>query len=66
MHIPTHVGLNFSQVPTSVEDIHICYLQYTIYKSFLIASYFDRDIPSRLNSSSSNFTTLVNAGAFFV
>ena len=38
MNIFTHVGLNFSQVPTSAEDIHICYLQYTIYKSFMIAS----------------------------
>ena len=75
MNISTHAGLNLPQWPTSVEDIHICYLQYTIYntsiyksiyktfKSFLIASYSTRDIPSCLNSSSSNLTNRVNAGA---
>ena len=28
MNISTLAGLNLPQWPTSVEDIHICYLQY--------------------------------------
>ena len=34
MNISTRVGLNFPQEPTSVEDIHICYLQYTNYNIY--------------------------------
>ena len=66
MNNSTLVGLNLPQWPTSVKDIHTCYLQYTIYntfKSFLIASYFDFDIPFCLNSSSSNLTNRANVGA---
>ena len=31
MYILTLVGLNFPQEPTSAKDIHIRYIQYTIY-----------------------------------
>ena len=48
MNISTLAGLNLPQEPTSVIDIHICYLQYTIYntfKSFFIASIIDLHFP---------------------
>ena len=38
MNNSTLVGLNLPQWPTSVKDIHTCYLQYTIYKSFMIVN----------------------------
>ena len=69
MNNSTLAGLNLPQWPTSVKDIHTCYLQYAIhntFKSYLIASYSTFEIPSRPNSSSSNFTTRVSAGAFLV
>ena len=34
MNILTLAGLNLPQEPTSVKDIHICYLQYAIYNTF--------------------------------
>ena len=48
MRISTLVGLNLPQEPTSVNDIHICYLQHAIYKtfkSFSIASIIDLHFP---------------------
>ena len=65
MDISTLAGLNLPQWPTSVNDIHICYLQYAIYLQhiqvlFQSFVYFDCDKSLIIPYSSTNFRSFYN------
>ena len=46
MNNSTLAGLNLPQWPTSVEDIHICYLQYTIHNT---STYYSNNVLESLS-----------------